>query len=53
MNNPQSRQECSLKSKTEVFKVANGQIFCATDFGLLSTSEMARMRYAIKSGDFH
>ena len=40
------------KSKTEVFKVANHQIFYASDFGLLSTSEMPRMRFALKSGDF-
>ena len=32
-----------LENKTEIFEVANRQIFYATDFGLLSTSEMARM----------
>ena len=32
-------------------KVAIRQIFSVTDFGLLSTSEMARIRYAQKSDD--
>ena len=41
-----------IKSKTEVFKVASPQIFCATDFGLLSTAEIVQMRYALKSSDY-
>ena len=35
-----------------VLKVANRQIFYATDCGLLSLSGMARMQYALQSGDF-
>ena len=34
------------KSKTEVFKVTNRQIFSLTDFSLLSTSEMAQVASA-------
>ena len=38
------RVNIKIKSKTEVFTVANRQPFYASDFGLLSTSEMARLR---------